>query len=88
MRDNHALLLDFIIHPFHLNYRKRWEADKIQGERKNYIFDLDHNRFGEEGPIQNQYSVDGYTKGTPVSTRKTRLSHPSSLTGNWGRFIK
>ncbi|KAF9654250.1 SET domain-containing protein [Thelephora ganbajun] len=42
---------------------KRWEADGIQGERKNYIFDLDHNKFGEEGPIQNQYSVDGYTKG-------------------------
>jgi len=50
--------------PFH--YRKRWEADRIQGERKNYIFDLDHNRYGEEGPIQNQYSVDGYTKGAPV----------------------
>jgi len=46
-----------------LLHRKRWEADKLQGERKNYIFDLDHNIFGEEGPIQNQYSVDGYTKG-------------------------
>ena len=53
--------------PFHFNSRKRWEADRIQGERKNYIFDLDHNRYGEEGPIQNQYSVDGYTKGAPVS---------------------
>ena len=49
----------------HFNHRKRWEADKVQGERKDYIFDLDHNIFGEEGPIQNQYSVDGYNIGTP-----------------------
>lgn len=53
---------------FYLNHRKRWEADKVEGERKNYIFDLDHNIFGEEGPIQNQYSVDGYTKGTHSPT--------------------
>ena len=51
-----------------LNHRMRWEADKVEGERKNYIFDLDHNIFGEEGPIQNQYSVDGYTKGTNFPT--------------------
>jgi len=42
---------------------KRWEADSVQGDRRDYIFDLDHNVFGEEGPIQNQYSVDGYARG-------------------------
>lgn len=55
----------------HLLRRKRWEADKIYGERKNYIFDLDHSIFGEEGRMQNQYSVDGYTKGVP-SPRSNR----------------
>jgi hypothetical protein len=59
----------------YLNRRRRWEADKVQGERKNYIFDLDHNIFGEEGPVQNQYSVDGYTKGTP--SLHTRLDSPT-----------
>ena len=62
-----------LLTPFHFNYRKRWEADRIQGERKNYIFDLDHNRFGEEGPIQNQYSVDSYTKGALFPRLKYRL---------------
>ena len=63
----------------YLNYRKRWEADKIDGERKNYIFDLDHNKFGEEGPIQNQYSVDGYTKGTPfLRLKRVSLTYAPS----------
>ena len=66
-------ILSFI--PLRPKYRKRWEADNIQGERRNYIFDLDHNIFGEEGPIQNQYSVDGYTKGSLFSLSQSRFSH-------------
>ena len=74
--------------PLYLNNRKRWEADKIHGERKNYIFDLDYNELGEEGQVQNRYSVDGYTKGAPVPSSQPGLSHLSSLVGNWARFIK
>jgi hypothetical protein len=65
----HLRVLLYVIIAFfgcysHFSHRKRWEADRVQGDRRDYIFDLDHNIFGEEGPIQNQYSVDGYAKGT------------------------
>ena len=59
-----------VIYRFCFDHRKRREADKIRGDRNRYVFDLDHNRYSEEGPAQSRYSVNGYTKGTsdsPVS---------------------